>query len=393
MIRSFIVALREARTYLQDRAELAFSLLLPIVFFALMYGAFGGQAQFHATVCVVNEDQGGTYANLLLERLAELESLDVELLSGREADNKLERSDLLLVVYIPEGFSQRITDGEPVQLVFKQRGHGGQEGRIVASLVRSVAEEMNQEFQANERVKNNLAGRDIPEERIEVTVQKFLEREREHPIVEVREDTVGASPDMVNQFLPGIITMFVLFAINTMARTLVEERKLGTLERLMTTHLSVGQLFAGKFLANVSRGFVQTLILLALSYIVFQLFTPLSFVEALAIALLFSAATSTLGFIIASIARTEDQATWIGVSFTMIMVTLSGTFFAIPEGTVWYTLSRVSINTYANEAFKVLIAQGGSLADLGLEMGVLGGVIVVGLFLSRILFRVLPGGR
>ena len=60
---------------------------------------------------------------------------------------------------------------------------------------------------------------------------------------------------------------------------------------------------------------------------------------------------------------------------------------------MWYTLSRVSINTYANDAFRVLIAQGGSLADLGLEMGVLGGVIVVGLFLSRILFRVMPGGR
>ena len=204
---------------------------------------------------------------------------------------------------------------------------------------------------------------------------------------------MGSSPDPVNQFLPGIITMFVLFAVTLSARAIVEERRKGTLERLLTTRLSVGQLFMGKFLASVSRGFVQTLILLILAYMVFQLFTPLSFVEALVIALIFAAAASALGLVIASIARTEDQATWIAVFFTMAMVMIGGTFFPISEGSVLYTISRVSINTYANSAFNMIIAQGGSLADVGLELGVLAGVMVVGLVLSRILFRVMPGGR
>jgi ABC-2 type transport system permease protein len=149
----------------------------------------------------------------------------------------------------------------------------------------------------------------------------------------------------------------------------------------------------GKFLASSSRGFVQTVILLVLAYIVFQLFTPLSFVECLVIALIFAAAASALGLVIASIARTEDQATWIAVFFTMAMVMIGGTFFPISEGSVLYTISRVSINTYANSAFNMIIAQGGSLADVGLELGVLAGVMVVGLVLSRILFRVMPGGR
>jgi len=393
MTRVLIVALREVRIYLQDKADLAFSLLLPIAIFALMYGAFGGESMFHGTAHVVNEDQGGTYSTLLLEQLGELENLDVELLSLSKADSKLDRSDLLMVIYIPEGFSDRLSSGEPAQLVFKQRGNGGQNGQIVASLVRGVTEEINQEFQVYGQVSNTLAGRDIPQESIEITVQKFLDREGEHPIVGVREETVGSSPDPVNQFLPGIITMFVLFAITLSARAIVEERKKGTLERLLTTRLSVGQLFVGKFLASISRGFVQTLILLVLAYIVFQLFTPLSFVEALVIALIFAAAASALGLIIASIARTEDQATWIAVFFTMVMVMLGGTFFEISEGSVLYTISKVSINTYANDAFKTIIAQGGSLADVGMELGVLGGGIVVGLGLSRIFFRVMPGGR
>jgi ABC-2 type transport system permease protein len=393
MNRALVIALREVRTYLQDKADLAFSLLLPIAVFALMYGAFGGESLFHGTAYVVNEDQGGSYSTLLLERLDELENLDVELLSLPEADSKLDKSDLLMVIHIPQGFSDDLAARESAQLVFKQRGNGGQEGQIVASIVRGVAEGIGQELQVYSQVSEALEGRNIPQESIEITVQKFLDREHEHPIVEGKEQTVGSSPDPVNQYLPGIVTMFVLFAITLSARAIVEERKKGTLERLLTTRLSVGQLFVGKFLASVSRGFVQTLILLVLAYMVFQLFTPLSFLECLVIALIFAAAASALGLVIASVARSEDSATWIAVFFTMAMVMLSGTFFEITEGSVMHSLSKISINTYANDAFKTIIAQGGSLADLGLELEVLAGVTVVGLGLSRVLFKVMPGGR
>jgi ABC-2 type transport system permease protein len=187
--------------------------------------------------------------------------------------------------------------------------------------------------------------------------------------------------------------MFVLFALTLSARVIVEERKLGTLERLLTTRLSVGQLFAGKFLSSVSRGFVQTLILLVLAYVVFQIFTPLTFLQCLVITLIFAAAASALGMVIAAIARTEDGASWIAVFFTMVTVMLGGTFFEIGEGSVLYSLSRFSINTYANSAFTTVITEEGSLANLGLELGVMAGVAVVGLILSRVLFKVMPGGK
>jgi len=393
MIKALLVAALAVRTYLQDKGELGFSLLLPVAIFALMYGAFGGQTMFHGTAHVVNEDQGGTYSTLLLEKLDELDTLDVKLLSASKADAMLDRSDLLMVLYIPQDFSERLASGEPAKLVFKQRGHGGSEGQIVASLIYGVAEEINQEFQVRSQVSNALAGRDIPPERIEATVEEFLDRERQNPVVGLGEQIVGSGVDPVDMFLPGVITMFVLFAVTLNARMLVEERRLGTLERLLTTRISVGQLFLGKFLTGIFRGFVQTLILLVLTYIVFQLFTPLSFVECLVIALIFSAAASSLGLIIGSAARTEDQATWIAVVFTMTMVMLGGTFFEITEGSVLHTISKASLNTYANDAFKTIIVRGGSLADLGLELGVLAGVAAVGLGLSRTLFKIMPGGR
>ncbi|MEE9491093.1 MAG: hypothetical protein V3V80_02170, partial [Dehalococcoidia bacterium] len=68
-IRPLLVALLQVRIYLQDKGDLAFSLLLPIAIFALMYGAFGGQTLFHGTAHIVNQDQEGTYSALLIERL------------------------------------------------------------------------------------------------------------------------------------------------------------------------------------------------------------------------------------------------------------------------------------------------------------------------------------
>ena len=391
MFRAIIVAGLAVRTYLQDRGDLGFSLLLPVAIFALMYGAFGGQDMFHGTAHVVNEDQGGTYSTLLLEQLDGLDTLDVELLSASKADLLLDRSDLLMVLFIPEGFSDRFASGQPTQLLFKQRGNGGSESQIVASIIRGVVEEMNQSSRVYSQVNTALADTGIPQERIDFAVQKYLTLESANPAVGIKEDTVGSSPDPVNMFLPGILTMFVLFAQTLNAQVLVQERRLGTLERLLTTRLSVGQLFIGKFLASLSRGFVQALVLLVLTYIVFQLFTPLSFIECLVITLILSAAASALGLIIGSIARTEDQAAWIAVVFTMTMVMLGGTFFEIPENLE--ILSRISMNTYANTALKTVIARGGHLTDLGLELGVLAGIIVVGLGLSRLIFKVMPGGR
>jgi ABC-2 type transport system permease protein len=392
MIRAFYIALNEVKLYLQDKGDLAFSLLLPIITFGLIYGAFGGQASFDATAYVVDEDDG-VYSSVFVEQLEETEGITVELLTAEQADTRLERSDVLLVTFIPGDFSEALASGEKTQLVFKQRGNGGQEGQIVASIARSIAGEINREFQVRRQVGEILAGTGISEEQIDVAVQNSLELEREKPVVTIVEKSLGGDPDYVNQFLPGIVTMYVIFAITISAQVIVEERRKGTLERLLTTRLSVGQLFFGKFLASISRGFIQTVILLGLSYAVFQLFTPLSFLACLVIALVFAAAGSALGLIIASIARSEGGATWIAVVFSVLTFMFGGTFFDIPKDSGLYIISRFSVNSYGNQAFQTVIAEGGSLADVGSELGILVGIMVVGLVISRLLFKAVPGGK
>ena len=92
---------------------------------------------------MVNNDPGGIYSQRLIERLNEKESLEVSLLTQSEANAKLKRSDILLVTYIPEDFSAQLSSHRPAQIIFMQRSNGGQEGQIVASMVRGEADKIS----------------------------------------------------------------------------------------------------------------------------------------------------------------------------------------------------------------------------------------------------------
>ena len=76
----------------------------------------------------------------------------------------------------------------------------------------------------------------------------------------------------------------------------------------------------------------------------------------------------------------------------MTMTMLGGTFFTISKGTALYTFSKISVNTYANNAFKTLINNGG-ISTLGVDISVMVGVTMVGLIISRLLFKAVPQGK
>ena len=392
MKKALLITLNEVKLYLQDKGDLAFSLLLPVVTFALIYGAFGGQTLFKATAPVVDEDHG-VYSAQLIDRLNGLDGINIEKLTPDEARAMLDNSDRLFVLDIPAGFSAALEAGSRAQLNFWQRGNGGLGGQILASIIRGIADDMGKGFQITSRVASNLDGTGVTKEEIDAAVQKNLDAERLTPALSVHEEVMGGTADLVNQYLPGIVTMYVLFALTMGARTIVEERRRGTLERLLTTRLSVSGLFFGKYIAAIARGFVQTVILLALGYAVFRMFTPVTFLESLFIILVYTAAASALGLIIASIARTEEAANWIAVVFTMFMVMLGGTFFAVEPGSVFYTLGRISINSYANEALRKIIAEGGTLGDVMIPLAIFVGVGAVALVISRLIFKAVPGGK
>ena len=52
--------------------------------------------------------------------------------------------------------------GQPAQLTVMQRGNGGQDGQIVASIIGGVVSELNQQFNVTAQVSQALAGKNIP---------------------------------------------------------------------------------------------------------------------------------------------------------------------------------------------------------------------------------------
>ena len=292
---------------------------------------------------------------------------------------------------IPDGFSEGLTAGSPVSITFRQLGSGGQEGQIAASIVQSAALELAGEAQVHAQVRDALKESSLTDAKIDQTVDSLLEQARENPPVTVSIRTIGGQSDPLSRLLPGIMTMFLLFSVTLGATTLVEERRIGTLERLMTTRLSIDQLFLGKFLAGAAIAGLQALILLGLAFIVLQIAGPLVFLETLVFAALIAAAVSAAGLVIGSLARTPDQASWIAVFFTMAMTVFAGTFFDVGDSGPLAVISKFTINKYSIDGLADIVA-GGGLGQQGFEAAVLIGVTIVGLVVARFAFRATQAG-
>ncbi|MBM3948985.1 MAG: ABC transporter permease [SAR202 cluster bacterium] len=391
MLRPVHIALFEVRRYIVDRGDLAFSLALPMALFALMYGVFGGDETFNGTANVVDLD-GGPAAQEFVSRLESVDGLQVRLRSLDEADRALARTSILTAIVIPPGFSDALAAGEPVKLTVKQRGTGGDEGQIVSSIALSVAQRIAAEVQARRWARTTMEGSAIPQPEIDQAAQAAVTQADADPAVDVAVVVEGESGradggQFVDRLLPGILVMFLMFAVTLSSQVIVDERRLGTLERLLTTRLTLNQLFAGKFLAGVARAMLQAVVLLALAYAVLRVGGPSSFFQALAFALLVAAAVGAIGLVIGAAARTREQATWAAVFFTMFMTIFGGTFFDPSETKALDVLSHVTLNRYAIDALEGITSGGKSFADYGVQAGIMAGVAVAALTVARWAFR------
>lgn len=385
MTRPLFVGLLELRRYLADRAELAFGIALPIALFALMYMTFSGGNSFNGTVHIVDSD-GGAVTSEILSQLRTVDGLSVEVLDEDDAVARLKRSAVLSVVVFPAGFSEAVAAGDRPAVTVRRRGNGGQEGQIATSIVRTVTQQTVSELEARSAVRAAFSDQAISEAKVDEAFGGVLAESRARPAVTVRSRAVGGSEEFVDRLLPGILVMFLMFAVTLGSQTIVEDRRIGTLERLATTRLTLGQLFAGKFIAGLLRATVQTLVLLSLGFAVLQVAGPGQYFQVLVFCLLVSAAVSAIGLAIGALATNRDQAIWASVVVTMFMTVFGGTFFPTSGGAL-DVLSRITLNRYAIDAIDGMISGGESLGDQGLEAAVVAGATIVALAIARWGFR------
>ena len=398
MLRPLYISLLELKLFVSNRGELAFSIALPILLFALMYGALSNEPEFYAAASVVDLDRG-PQARQLVARLDALPEISVEERTEADANGALDRSAILFAVVIPAGFSDALAAGEPAPLIFRQRGNGGDTGQIIAAVTRGVVRDLASEARIRRHIPQALAGSGASPQRIAAEIETQISRLRQNPPVTVQTRRPGAANpesndnNLISRLMPGLLVMFLMFSVTLGAQALVEERRNGTLERLMTTRLGVNQLFIGKFLAGIARATLQATIILALAFIVFRPAGPLAFLQLLAFSALTAAAFSGIALVIGALARTRNQASWAAVFFTLLMVVFGGTFFEIPDGSLLDTISKATINAYAIDAMQNLIAHGETLARQWLPITVMAAVAAASLTIARLLFRITPEGR
>ncbi len=394
MLRPFDIAYIELKRYIVDRLSLAFGILLPIVLFALMYGAFGGEETFNATAHVADLDRGAM-SQALIERLEQVNGLEVKLYTEQEINDALDDSSVVYAAIIPADFTENLKAGRPTGIKFRRRGSGGDEGQIVASIIRGVTQDIASESYVRSVVIDAVKDSDVPRSVVDQAVDEATRLSAAAPPVAVRTEAIGGEEDAyrVNRVLPGILVMILMLAVTLSAQSLVEERRSGTLERLLTTQLTSNQLFLGKFLAGITRAMFQAVVLLSLAFIILRPAGLEAFVLTLVVALLLAAAVSAIGLVISALARTRDQASWAAVSLTMFMTVFGGTFFDLIPGSALELLSRFTLNRYAIDAIGGVVDGAESLTAQGMELAVMSGVVVVGLLAARLLFRSAGGGR
>ena len=387
MVRPFYLALLEVKRFLADRGDVATSIALPIALFSLMLGVFGGGASFNGTAHVADLDEGAVSGELI-ERLSRVDGVSVKRYTGAELNDALDRSAVLSGFVIPAGFSANMESGAPSVITVRRRGSGGDEGQIIGSILQGIAQDLAAEYELRNAIAA-LVSDTVPSDDITATAQALATEARETPPVSVVTESLAEDEDdILDRLLPGVVVMFLLFSVTIGAQTLIEDRRIGTLERLVTTRLSLEQLFIGKFLAGLSRGMLQVMVLMGLAFLVFRIAGPLVFLQSMVLAIVVAASVSALGLTIATLARSQEQATWSAVFFTMFMTIFGGTFFPVPDAGVLGILSRFTLNKYAINAFEGILNGTSTLADQWFEIALLGGVTLVGLVIARTQFRI-----
>lgn len=299
---------KDLRILLKDRGQLATLFLMPLAFilpisFALGAGDGYGinSANYKEPLPVLDYDRGFR-ATEMLEALGE--SLQIEQNMGAEEiasydlaedpicaqsglacdqavfEAMLARSNRMLMLVIPSGFTDAIEAGEHTTLTViydqvrqpgdRQQLEGIIRGQATKLSLTHLQEQAFGQFStlttyAPENVKENVAV--AAEKPANPDQQAALRMKTVFP----SNYTLEKTPDTFQQTIPGYTVMFVFFLIGYLNSTLREERVSGTFRRLMSVPVKRGTLLGGKLLNAFLVGVIQVGVMFAVGNLMFGL--------------------------------------------------------------------------------------------------------------------------
>jgi ABC-2 type transport system permease protein len=132
-------------------------------------------------------------------------------------------------------------------------------------------------------------------------------------------------------FVPGVITLILILICALMTSvTITREKEFGTMEVLLVSPLRPIQIILGKVMPYFFLSFINVLLILLLSWLVFGLPVKGSIILLLAECMLYILMSLTLGILISTVSKTMQQAIFISLIGIMLpTILLSGFIYPI----------------------------------------------------------------
>src|SRR5262245_7942076 len=336
----------------RDKAAFVMTFVMPVVFFsifAVIFGA-GNRGPKENTIKVVVADLDHTdISGRFIATLKKQKALDLSTApDDTTARKQVHDGSYPVAVIVLKGFSETFgdfaNDRETVELVYDAANPIAQNavsGLLQAAAMMSAPDTMiargfsnlaslgagltPQQSQALDNIRPYLRG-DKPWS--DLTGSSGSARDPSQGMLRVRSTDVRAGEaqneqhSMIAYYAAGVAVMFLLFSMAGAGGALIEEIETGTLERLLSTNLTMTRLIAGKWIFLTIMGTIQVGIMFIWAALWFrlELFTPGRLTGFIAMAVVTAAAAAGFGLVLATACKTRAQ---LGGTSTVVILTMS----------------------------------------------------------------------
>jgi ABC-2 type transport system permease protein len=192
-------------------------------------------------------------------------------------------------------------------------------------------------------------------------------------------------------FVPGVITLILILICALMTSvTITREKEFGTMEVLLVSPLRPIQIIIGKVMPYFMLSFINVLLILLLSWLVFGLPVKGSIILLLSECMLYILMSLTLGILISTVSKTMQQAIFISLIGIMLpTILLSGFIYPIENMPKIYDyVSSVLPPRYFITIIKNIMIKGTGLMYIWKETLILMGMTLVFIGLSVRNFKI-----
>jgi len=373
MRRALVIAAKDLMRSVRDRSAIVTAVVAPLALAFILSTVLGGAdgSSLNVTFAVVDQDGGHVSAVLVDDILPSLEGEGVDLVetdSVDEARRMAEEGEVEAAFILPEGFTEAVQSSEAAEITILT----DPESEIGTLVAKSVAESYASELNAVRlSIGTVVAGSEGPPDPAEIQELQADASSMQMPARLVESSAGSRQFDSNTFFAAGIGVFFLFFTAQLGAVSLLEERKQGTLARLLAAPVSRGAIVGAKAIYGFVIGVVSMAILIVASYFLMDA----SWGDPLAVAVVVVGAVfAAMGLqsLVATLAKTDEQAAGYGAIVGVTLGLLGGTFFPIAQAPgLMADLSLISPHRWILRALGELSGGAGTLGDVLPAVGAL----------------------